>query len=68
MEINAIISVGYIVFGLLCACHWFEEDYGEEYKKARESGEEEKGMTCLLLLAMTIFWPFIFVYKVTKAL
>ena len=68
MEISTIISVIYVVIGVLCAIHWFEEDYGEEYRKAREEGEEEKGMTCLLLLFMAILWPFIFVYKVTKAL
>ena len=68
MEISTIISVIYIVVGLLCAIHWFEEDYGEEYRKAREEGEEEKGMACLLLLFMTILWPLIFVFKSVKAL
>jgi hypothetical protein len=68
MEISAILTVSYFVVGILCAYHWFEEDYGEEYRKAREEGEEEKGMTCMLLLFLTSLWPFIFVFKAIKAL
>ena len=68
MDCSFWIGITYIVVGLVFAFHWFEEDYGEEYRKAREEGEEEKGMTSMLLLFMTILWPFIFVYKLIKAL
>lgn len=66
MECSVWIIIIYTVIGLLCAFHWFEADYGEDYKKACQDGEEEKGMTSMLLLLMTFFWPFVAVYKGIK--
>jgi hypothetical protein len=57
----------YLLVGILCAFHWFEEDYGKEYKQAKANGEAEDGMAVLLLLALTIFWPLVFGYKFYKA-
>jgi hypothetical protein len=57
----------YFVIGLVCAIKWFEEDYGEEYREAKADGESEDGMATLLMLALTIFWPIVFVYKFYKA-
>ena len=68
MDCRFWIGITYIVVGLVFAFHWFEEDYGEDYKEACKKGEEEKGMTSMLLLILAIFWPFIFVYKLIKAL
>ena len=47
----------YLLVGILCAFHWFEE----------ANGEAEDGMAVLLLLVLTIFWPIVFVYKFYKA-
>lgn len=57
----------YFVIGFLCAFNWFKEDYEEEYKEAKVEGETEDGMAVLLLLALTIFWPLVFVFKFYKA-
>lgn len=67
MDCSFWIGIIYVIIGLICSFYWFEEDYGKEYKEACKNGQEEKGMTSMLLLAMAIFWPFIFVYKMVKA-
>lgn len=69
MSIGTLISVIYVVIGLLCSYHWFKEDYEEEYNKTKdEEGEVEKGMVGILLLMMAAFWLPILIYKIVKAL
>jgi hypothetical protein len=64
-----ILSILYLVVGLMCSINWFKEDYEEEYQKALEDGSEDaKGMSSLVMLVMTLAWPIIFVYKTIKAL
>ena len=65
MEIGTII---YFLIGVLCSYHWFEEDYGQEYRNLKKKREVEDGMTVILLLFMTIFWLPIFLCKVYRAL
>ena len=64
-----ILSILYLVVGLMCSINWFKEDYEEEYQKALEDGSEDaKGMSSLVMLVMMLAWPIIFVYKTIKAL
>jgi hypothetical protein len=47
--------------------YWFKRDYEEEYEKVDEGDEPiEKGMAGLLLLAFTIFWPFVLIKNLIK--
>ncbi len=41
--------------------------YKEKYREAKVDEESEDGMTTLLMLALTIFWSIVFVYKFYKA-
>lgn len=65
MEIGTII---YFLIGMVCSYHWFEEDYGKEYRELKKNKEVEDGMAVMVLLFMTIFWLPIFLYKIYKAL
>ena len=65
MEIGTII---YFLIGMMCSYHWFEEDYGKEYRELKKKGEVEDGIVVILLLSMAIFWLPIFLYKIFKAL
>jgi hypothetical protein len=64
---NILVTL-YFIFGLFCSYHWFEEDYGKEYRELKEKKESEDGMAVILLILMAIFWLPIFLYKVYKAL
>jgi hypothetical protein len=62
-----ILTILYLIIGFMCASHWFEEDYEEEYYQLKIKGEVEEGMVNLLMLGLILFWPFVFAYKFYKA-
>ena len=62
MEIQYAAIVAYLLVGIMLSYYWFVRDYEKEYKKSIENGEaEEKGMFSLVMLLMTVLWPFILI-------
>lgn len=62
MEIQYAAIVAYLLVGIMLSYYWFVRDYEKEYKKSIEDGEaEEKGMFSLVMLLMTVLWPFILI-------
>jgi hypothetical protein len=60
MQIQYIAIMVYLLVGFVLSYYWFIRDYEKEYKKSIEDGEaEEKGMFSLVMLLMTVLWPFI---------
>jgi hypothetical protein len=62
MEIQYAAIVAYLLVGIMLSYYWFVRDYEKEYKKSIEDGEtEERGMFSLVMLLMTVLWPFILI-------
>jgi len=66
MDICGILVVVYFIVGVILALYWFKTDYAESYKSSVEDGTEEKGMTCIFLLLLIIFWPIKLVRNLIK--
>jgi uncharacterized membrane protein YphA (DoxX/SURF4 family) len=66
MDICGILVVVYFIVGVILALYWFKTDYAESYKSSVENGTEEKGMTCIFLLLLIIFWPIKLVRNLIK--
>lgn len=64
MEIQYAAIVAYLLVGIMLSYYWFVRDYEKEYEKSIEDGEtEERGMFSLVMLLMTVLWPFILIKK-----
>ena len=66
MDICGILVVVYFIVGIILTLYWFKTDYAESYKSSVEDGTEEKGMTCIFLLLLIIFWPIKLVRNLNK--
>lgn len=63
MNTGITIEIIYFMIGFILANKWFNDDYKKEYEKA---DDKEKGMACLVLLFMCVFWPVRLIYSLVS--
>lgn len=50
----------YLLVGIILAQYWFKRDYEQEYNEnVKKNGFQEKGIGCIILLMMALFWSIV---------
>lgn len=57
-----IVSIIYLVIGILLTFYWYKKEYEPQYNAIKEQDiDPEDGMLNILLCMLVIFWPVKFI-------
>ena len=63
--INFFVGL-YLFCGLITLIYVWNKDYKDQYTEAKNLGDVDDGMACLLMLYIFFFWPIFLVYRYIK--
>lgn len=66
IDTYSLITIIYIVIGIILMLYWWNKDYALEYALAKAKGEVQDSAACLLMLGMITFWPLKLIHKIIK--
>ena len=66
IDTYSLITIIYIVIGIILMLYWWNKDYALDYALAKAKGEVQDSAACLLMLGMITFWPLKLIHKIIK--